>query len=168
MSILVTIILGSKSDLSIAEKVTKVLDDLEIGYELHIASAHRTPELVKKIIDESNSEVFIAIAGLSAALPGAIAANTLKPVIGVPVSGKINFDSILSILQMPSGIPVATVGLDNGTNAAILAAQILTLIDPEISGKLYKYRTLARENILKTTKNLSNNKKRELLFLLKY
>ncbi len=154
MSILVTIILGSKSDLSIAEKVTKVLDDLEIGYELHIASAHRTPELVKKIIDESNSEVFIAIAGLSAALPGAIAANTLKPVIGVPVSGKINFDSILSILQMPSGIPVATVGLDNGTNAAILAAQILTLIDPEISVKLYKYRTIARENIIKDNQKL--------------
>ena len=108
MPILVTIILGSKSDLPIADKVTKVLDDFEIEYDMHIASAHRTPEVVKIIIEESNSEVFIAIAGLSAALPGVIAANTLKPVIGVPVSGKLNFDSVLSMVQMPSGVPVAT------------------------------------------------------------
>ncbi len=154
MPILITIILGSKSDMPIAEKTKKVLDDLEIGYDLHIASAHRTPEVVKKIIDESNSEIFIAIAGLSAALPGLIASHTLKPVIGVPVSGKLNLDSILSMVQLPSGIPVATVGLDNGTNAALLAAQILALVDPEVSVKLYKYRITQREKIIKQNQDL--------------
>lgn len=155
MPILVTIILGSKSDLPVAEKVTKILDQLEISYDKHIASAHRTPELVRKIVEESNSEVFITIAGLSAALPGVVAANTLKPVIGVPVSGKVNLDSILSIVQMPPGVPVATVGLDNGTNGAILAAQILSLVEPEISVKLYKYRTTAREKIIQDNEELN-------------
>lgn len=158
MPILVTIILGSKSDLPIADKVTKVLDDFEIEYDIHIASAHRTPEVVKKIIEESNSEVFIGIAGLSAALPGVIAANTLKPVIGVPVSGKLNLDSILSIVQMPSGVPVATVGLDNGTNAGILAAQILALLEPDIAVKLYKQRTTAREKIIRDNYELLKKK----------
>ena len=125
MARMVCIILGSKSDLPIAEKVTGILDELDIGYNLHIASAHRTPDLVKKIVEESVANVFIAIAGLSAALPGVVAAHTIKPVIGVPVSGKVNFDSILSIVQMPPGIPVAAMGLDNGKNAALLAAQIL-------------------------------------------
>lgn len=158
MTTLVTIIMGSKSDLSVAEKVKKVLNDLEIGYELHIASAHRTPELVKKIIDESTAEVFIAIAGLSAALPGVIASHTFKPVIGVPVSGKLNLDSILSIVQMPPGVPVATVGLDNGTNAALFAAEILTLIEPELYVKLYKYRTIQREKIIKDDQDLTVGK----------
>ena len=138
-----------------AEKVIKALKDFEIGYDMHIASAHRTPELVKKIIDESTAEVFIAIAGLAAALPGMIAAHTLKPVIGVPISGKINLDSILSIVQMPPGIPVAAVGLDNGTNAAILAAQILALSDPDLSVKIYKYRTIAREKVIKDNSDIN-------------
>jgi 5-(carboxyamino)imidazole ribonucleotide mutase len=147
-------ILGSKSDMPIAEKAKKVLDELKIEYDLHIASAHRTPELVKKIVEESGSVVFITIAGLSAALPGVVAANTLKPVIGVPVSGKVNLDSILSIIQMPPGVPVAAVGLDNGTNAAILAAEILSLTEPEISVKLYEYRTNAREKIIRDNRDL--------------
>jgi 5-(carboxyamino)imidazole ribonucleotide mutase len=155
MPILVTIILGSKSDMPVAEKVIKVFDDFEIDYDIHIASAHRTPELVKKIIDESPAEVFIAIAGLSAALPGVIAAHTLKPVVGVPVSGKLNLDSILSIVQMPPGIPVAAVGLDNGTNAAIMAAQILALGDPDLSVKVYKFRTIARDKIIKDNADLN-------------
>ena len=159
MSILVTIIMGSISDLPIAEKVIKVLKEFDIGHDVHIASAHRTPELVKKIIEESPAEIFIAIAGLSAALPGVIASHTLKPVIGVPVSGKVNFDSILSMVQMPSGIPIATVGLDNGSNAAILAAQILGLSDPEISVKIYKKRTIAREKIIKDNYDLNKGKK---------
>jgi 5-(carboxyamino)imidazole ribonucleotide mutase len=154
MPIVVTIILGSKSDMPIAEKVTKILDELEIGYELHIASAHRTPEVVTKIIDESNSDVFIAIAGLSAALPGVIASHTLKPVIGVPVSGNVNIDSILSIVQMPPGVPVAAVGLDNGTNAGLLAAQILSITDPDLFVKLYKYRTIMRDKIIKDNQEL--------------
>jgi 5-(carboxyamino)imidazole ribonucleotide mutase len=139
----------------VAEKATKVLDQLEIEYDRHIASAHRTPELVRKIVEESNSEVFIAIAGLSAALPGVVAAHTLKPVIGVPVSSKVNLDSILSIVQMPPGVPVGAVGIDNGTNAALLAAEILSLIEPEISVKLYKYRTNAREKIIKDNESLN-------------
>lgn len=159
MPIVVTIILGSKSDMLVAEKAMKVLDEFEIDYDLHIASAHRTPEVVKKIIEESTAEVFIAIAGLSAALPGVIAANTLKPVIGVPVSGKLNLDSILSIIQMPPGVPVAAVGLDNGTNAALLAAQILALSDPDISVKIYKYRTIAREKIIRDSQVLIKKKK---------
>jgi 5-(carboxyamino)imidazole ribonucleotide mutase len=159
MPILVTIILGSKSDLPVADKVTKVLDDFEIEYDIHIASAHRTPEVVKIIIEESNSEVFIAIAGLSAALPGVIAANTLKPVIGVPVSGKLNLDSIMSMVEMPSGVPVATVGLDNGTNAGILAAQILAIPDPDIAVKLYKQRTTAREKIIRDNHELLKRKR---------
>ena len=158
MTILVTIILGSKSDLPVADKVKKILDELEIQYELHIASAHRTPELVKKIIDESTAEVFIAVAGLSAALPGVIASHTFKPVIGVPVSGKVNLDSILSIVQMPPGVPVATVGLDNGTNAALFAAEILALIEPELNVKLYKYRTVQREKIIKDDQDLALSK----------
>jgi 5-(carboxyamino)imidazole ribonucleotide mutase len=159
MTILVTIILGSKSDLPVADKIKKTLDELEIQYDVHIASAHRTPELVKKIIDESTAEVFIAVAGLSAALPGVIASQTFKPVIGVPVSGKVNLDSILSIVQMPPGVPVATVGIDNGTNAALLAAEILALIEPELNVKLYKYRTIQRERIIKDNQDLAVRKK---------
>ncbi|WP_455392483.1 5-(carboxyamino)imidazole ribonucleotide mutase [[Eubacterium] cellulosolvens] len=161
MPILVEIILGSKSDLPVAEKVSSVLEDFEIDYEMHIASAHRTPEVVKKIIDESSAEVFIAIAGLSAALPGVIASHTLKPVIGVPVSGKVNLDSILSMVQMPPGVPVAAVGLDNGTNAALLAAQILALNDPEVSVKIYKYRTIAREKIIRDNNELFKTKRKQ-------
>ncbi|MBU1782396.1 AIR carboxylase family protein, partial [bacterium] len=95
-----TIILGSKSDRLIADKVKEVLEEFDIEYEIRVASAHRTPELVKEIVEKSNAEVFIAIAGLSAALPGAVASLTIKPVIGVPVSGKLNIDSILSIAQL--------------------------------------------------------------------
>lgn len=159
MPILVTIFLGSKSDMPVADKATKILKEFGIEYDIHIASAHRTPELVRKIVEESSAEIFIAIAGMSAALPGIVAAHTLKPVIGVPVGGKINFDSILSMVQMPSGIPVATVGLDNGTNAAILAAQILALSEPDLSVKIYKHRTLAREKIIKDNQNIIKKKK---------
>ena len=106
----VQIVLGSKSDLKVAEKATGVLKELGIKYKISVASAHRTPELVDKLVAEADAEVFIAIAGLSAALPGVIAARTSRPVIGVPVSGALNLDSILSVVQMPPGIPVAAVG----------------------------------------------------------
>ncbi|MCQ2053369.1 MAG: AIR carboxylase family protein, partial [archaeon] len=107
----VLIVIGSKSDLSIAEKTTDVFKKFGIEYNLTIASAHRTPKRVIDLINESDAKIIIAIAGLSAALPGVIASYTTRPVIGVPVSGKINIDAILSIVQMPSGIPVASVGL---------------------------------------------------------
>jgi 5-(carboxyamino)imidazole ribonucleotide mutase len=151
----ITIIMGSKSDQPIADKVTSILNEFQIKYSIHIASAHRTPELVKKIVLESMVSVFITIAGLSAALPGVVAAHTIRPVIGVPVSGKVNLDSILSIIQMPPGIPVAAVGLDNGSNAALLAISILAVSDDELANKLEDYRTKAREKILEINKELN-------------
>ena len=136
----IQIIMGSKSDMPIAEKVEKILKEFEIKYDIKVASAHRTPELLKEIVEKSDADVFIGIAGLSAALPGTIAAHTTKPVIGVPVSGKVNFDAILSIVQMPPGIPVAAVGLDRGDNAALLAIEILSIKDEKIAKKMKDYR----------------------------
>jgi 5-(carboxyamino)imidazole ribonucleotide mutase len=124
----VLIICGSKSDLEIAKKAEDVLKENKIPYELKISSAHRDPEGTKEIVKTSKAHVFIAIAGLSAALPGFIASITDKPVIGVPVNVKLGgLDSLLSIMQMPSGVPVATVGIDNAKNAAYLAIRILKL-----------------------------------------
>jgi len=144
----VHIIMGSKSDSSIAEKVQKTLDSLGVTHMTVVASAHRTPDYLAKVVKESNAKIFIGIAGLSAALPGAIASYTHRPVIGVPVSGKVNLDSILSITQMPPGVPVAAVGLDNGENAAILAAEILALNDPAVDRKIQDYRDEKRRAIL--------------------
>ena len=140
----VAVVMGSKNDESVAKKATDMLELLEIPYEVIVASAHRTPEKIKTLAD-GDADVFIAIAGLSAALPGSIAAYTIKPVIGVPVSGKVNLDAILSIVQMPPGIPVAAVGLDRGDNAALLAAQILATADEHIAKKLSQYRAKMRE-----------------------
>ena len=142
------IILGSKSDMPVAEKAKKILDEFNVNYKIDIASAHRTPEFLKKLIFESDADVFIGIAGLSAALPGSIAAHTIKPVIGVPVSGKVNFDSILSIVQMPPGIPVGAVGLDRGDNAALLALEILGIKDKKINLHIERYRKKMREKVL--------------------
>lgn len=142
------IILGSKSDMPIAEKAKKILDEYDVNYKIDVASAHRTPEFLKKIIIESDADIFIGIAGMAAALPGSIASQTIKPVIGVPVSGKVNFDSILSIIQMPPGIPVAAVGLDRGDNAALLAIEILSLRNNKLKLQLEKYREKMREKVL--------------------
>ena len=136
----VLLIMGSKSDLPVAEKALSILDRFGIGREVIVASAHRTPGRVEETVKNSDADLFIAIAGLSAALPGTVAAFTCKPVIGVPVSGSLNLDALLSIVQMPPGIPVAAVGLDRGDNAAILAAEILGVSDPEIRAKLVEYR----------------------------
>ena len=150
----VAIIMGSKSDMEVAEKAKKILDELKVDYTLSIASAHRTPEFVKELVMKSQAEVFIAIAGLSAALPGVIAAHTTKPVIGVPVSGKVNFDSILSIVQMPPGIPVAAVGLDRGDNAALLAAEILALKNPSLQKVLWGYRENLKNKVIEDNDNI--------------
>ncbi len=150
----VAIIMGSKSDMEVAEKAKKTLDELEIAYTLKIASAHRTPELVVEFVESSNADVFIAIAGLSAALPGVIAAHTIKPVIGVPVSGKVNVDSILSIVQMPPGVPVAAVGLDRGENAALLAAEILALKDTSLQASLESYRNKLKNKVMEDNESL--------------
>jgi 5-(carboxyamino)imidazole ribonucleotide mutase len=130
----------------VAEKAMKVLSELKVPFTVTVASAHRTPDRVKGIVKESDADVFIAIAGLSAALPGVVSALTRRPVIGVPVSGKVNLDAVLSIVQMPPGVPVAAVGLDGGDNAAILAAEILALHDDALAERL---RDLRRQWIKK-------------------
>ncbi len=139
----VGIIIGSKSDMALAQEVEKYLLDLGIQGEIHVASAHRNPQKVKDLANQDYA-LFIAIAGLSAALPGALASHTTKPIIGVPATSKYTtaggLDSILSIVQMPPGIPVATVGLNSTKNAAYLAASILSLSDKTIKENLKKKR----------------------------
>jgi len=123
---MIEIIAGSKSDEKIVNKTIKVLEDNKISYEINYISAHRDHEKLVERVKTSKADVFICIAGLSAALPGIVASLTEKPVIGVPVSAALNgLDALLSIVQMPKGIPVATVGIDNGQNAAYLAIRIL-------------------------------------------
>jgi 5-(carboxyamino)imidazole ribonucleotide mutase len=152
---LVQIVMGSKSDLKVAKRVIDQLKEFEIPYELAIVSAHRSPELVEQIA-RKEADLFIAIAGQAAALPGAIASRTLKPVIGVPVSGKVNLDAILSIVQLPRGMPVAAVGLDQGENAALLAAQILAMKDKKIKEKLEQYRKKLLEEVIKANREVKN------------
>ena len=140
----IMIVLGSGSDIAIAEKAMDILDKLEIPYSLKIASAHRTPNLVREIVKQGTDagiEVFIGIAGLAAHLPGSIAAHTPRPVIGVPVDVKTGgMDALESIVQMPYPSPIATVGIDRGDNAAILAAQFIGLYDEEIRQRVINVR----------------------------
>ncbi len=144
MTAKIMIILGSGSDIAIAEKSMDILDKLEIPYSLKIASAHRTPNLVREIVTQGTDagiEVFIGIAGLAAHLPGSIAAYTPRPVIGVPVDVKTGgIDALESIVQMPYPSPIATVGIDRGDNAAILAAQFIGLHDDEVHRKVIELR----------------------------
>ena len=122
----VAVILGSASDQKIADKAIDVLSKSNVSYELQILSAHRNPDELDAYVKKTDAKVFIAIAGLSAALPGVIASKTDKPVIGVPVAAKLGgLDALLSIVQMPRGVPVACVGIDNGDNAAYMAIRIL-------------------------------------------
>ena len=135
----VTILLGSSSDMPVAEKCTKILEHFNVSYQLRVASAHRSPQFVEQIIhdaEDDGCQLFIAMAGLAAALPGAVAALTTKPVIGVPCGGRVPFDSLLSIVQLPPGVPAATVGVDRGDNAGYLATQILALKNPEYAAAL--------------------------------
>ncbi|NIQ07298.1 MAG: 5-(carboxyamino)imidazole ribonucleotide mutase [Candidatus Korarchaeota archaeon] len=128
----VSIIMGSDSDRDVAEKAVAVLEEEGIPYEVKVISAHRNPGKLDDYVKKTKAKVFIAVAGLSAALPGVIASKTKKPVIGVPVSAKLGgLDALLSIVQMPPGVPVAAVGIDNAQNAAYLALRILALIDVE-------------------------------------
>lgn len=153
----VSIIIGSKNDLPVADKAVAILKEFSITYDINVASAHRTPKRVLDLVNESDADVFIAIAGMSAALPGVIASFTIKPVIGVPVSGKLNFDSLLSVVQMPGGIPVAAVGLDRGDNAALLAAEILALSDEGISQSLIQYRQAQADKVLQDSDEVSED-----------
>ncbi len=147
---LVSLIIGSESDRPIGDKIRDLLRSFGVEVEYMVISAHRTPEELRKYVKESRAEVFIAVAGLSAALPGAIASATIKPVIGVPKEVKLmGLDSLLSIVQMPPGVPVACVGVDNATNAAILAVEILALKYPELEKKLEEYRENMRRESAK-------------------
>ena len=141
----VTVLVGSKSDLEVAEKVRARLDAFHVPCEVHVASAHRNPEKVDRLVRDPATDVFIAMAGLSAALPGVVAARTLKPVIGVPLHRGLGLDSLLSVVQMPPGIPVAAVGLDAAENAALLATAILALQHPELAQALEAYRAKWKE-----------------------
>jgi 5-(carboxyamino)imidazole ribonucleotide mutase len=140
----VMILLGSASDINIAEKALDALEKLKIPYDIRVASAHRTHQKVKNIVSEATekgTEVFMGIAGLSAHLPGIIAANTYKPVVGVPVDVKLGgMDALFATVQMPLGAPVATVGVDRGENAAILAAQIISIHDRNVKERLSSMR----------------------------
>lgn len=133
----VVIIAGSESDAELVKKAEAVLREFGVAFESHIASAHRNPEKVKEIVKNSKAKVFIGIAGLSAALPGVIASHTTRPVIGLPRNVKLEgLDSLLSMMQMPPGVPVATVGIDSAKNAALLAVEILAVGDEELKKKL--------------------------------
>ena len=141
----VGIVMGSDSDLPVIQKATSLLNDLQIPFEVHVFSAHRTPEEAKQfsvLARENGFGVIIAAAGMAAHLAGAIAANTTLPVIGIPCKGPVldGLDALLSTVQMPSGIPVATVGINNGANAALLAAEILAIEDAALASRLQQKR----------------------------
>jgi 5-(carboxyamino)imidazole ribonucleotide mutase len=157
---LVGIIMGSQSDLKVMGQAAEILDNLEVSYELTVVSAHRTPERMFEYATAAESKglkVIIAGAGGAAHLPGMVASLTTLPVIGVPVksSNSIDgWDSVLSILQMPAGVPVATVALDNATNAGILAAQILATYDKGIADKLKKFKESLKEKVMESVKKI--------------
>ena len=158
MNHLVSVIMGSTSDLPVLEKALSFFDEMEIPFEMNALSAHRTPELVEEFAKNAQKrgiKVIIAAAGMAAHLPGVIAAMTPIPVIGIPVkSGNDGMDALFSIVQMPPGIPVATVGMNNSLNAAILAAQILAVGDAEIAKKVVDYKENLKKKIVKANEEL--------------
>lgn len=158
----IAIIIGSDSDLPIIRKCTSILDEFKIPYELRILSAHRTPEAVSDFVgglENAGCAVVIAAAGKAAHLPGVVAAQTLLPVIGLPIDGGMDgLDALLSIVQMPKGIPVATVGINNAQNAALLAIHILALSDSQIKNKLSEYREEQKNIVLKKDRDLREGK----------
>ncbi len=162
MTPLVSIIMGSTSDLPILEKAAAFLDKLEIPFEMNALSAHRTPAEVEQFAREASGrglKVIIAAAGMAAALPGVIAAMTPLPVIGIPISSTLDGrDALLSIVQMPPGVSVATMGINGGLNAAIMAAQILALGDEAIACRLKEYRSSLAEKIVKANADLKEVK----------
>ncbi len=162
MTPLVSIIMGSTSDLPVLKKAADFLESLEIPFEMLALAAHRTPHEVEEFATNAAArgvKVIIAAAGMAAALPGVIAALTPLPVIGVPLSATLQGqDALMSIVQMPPGIPVATVTIDGGMNAAVLALRILALTDPAIAQRLDKYRNTLRQKIVKANADLAEIK----------
>ena len=159
MNPVVSIIMGSTSDLKIMEKAAIFFDEMEITFEMNALSAHRTPEEVEKFAKEANErgiKVIIAGAGMAAHLPGVVAAMTPLPVIGVPINATLDgMDALLAIVQMPPGIPVATVGINGALNAAIIAAQILATSNEAIMQKLIYYKEKLKQKIVNANADLS-------------
>ena len=159
MKAIVSIIMVSTSDLPVMEKAAKFLDEMEIPFEMNALSAHRTPAEVEAFANGAAGrgiKVIIAGAGMAAALPGVIAAGTTLPVIGVPIKGMLDgLDAMLSIIQMPPGIPVATVGVNGAQNAAILAAEMLALADAELAARLIAYKEGLKQKIVKANEELA-------------
>ncbi len=153
----VCIILGSKSDFEKAKGSIEIFRELGVDYEIHVASAHRTPEFVREIVENCKHEVFLVFAGLSAALPGFVASLTYRPVIGVPLSGKVPFDSLLSMVQMPKGVPIAVVGVDNVVNGALMCVEILALKNPNYVERMKEYREKMREKVMKDDEEVRKN-----------
>lgn len=162
MTPLVSIIMGSTSDLPVMEKACKFLDDMQVPFEVNALSAHRTPDAVEEFASgakERGIKVIIAGAGMAAALPGVIAASTTLPVIGVPIKGMLDgLDAMLSIIQMPPGIPVATVGVNGAQNAAILAVEMMALADDALAARLADYKSGLKEKIEKANRDLAEVK----------
>ena len=162
MSPVVSIIMGSTSDLPVMEKACKFLNDLQIPFEVNALSAHRTPDAVEEFAKGAKGrgiKVIIAGAGMAAALPGVIAASTTLPVIGVPIKGMLDgLDAMLSIIQMPPGIPVATVGVNGAMNAAILATEMLALADDAVASRLADYKAGLGKKIEKANADLAEVK----------
>ncbi|MCM1108410.1 MAG: 5-(carboxyamino)imidazole ribonucleotide mutase [Clostridium sp.] len=162
MKPVVSIIMGSTSDLPVMEKAARFFDELQIPFEMNALSAHRTPAEVEDFARNAASrglKVVIAGAGMAAALPGVIAAGTTLPVIGVPIKGMLDgLDALLSIVQMPPGIPVATVGVNGAQNAAILAAQMLAVADEELAARLAEYKEGLKNKIVKANADLAEVK----------
>lgn len=154
--------MGSTSDLPVMEKAARLFDDFEIPFEIHALSAHRTPAEVEQFAKNAQNngiEVIIAAAGMAAHLPGVIASMTTLPVIGVPIKASLDgMDALLAIVQMPPGIPVATVGINASLNAAILAVQILATGDASLKAKLSKYKENLKNKIVEANKQLSEVK----------
>jgi 5-(carboxyamino)imidazole ribonucleotide mutase len=154
----VSIIMGSTSDLPVMEKTAQIMNDFRIPFEMNALSAHRTPDEVEKFAKGAESrgiKVIIAAAGMAAHLPGVIASMTPLPVVGVPIKASLEgLDSILSILQMPPGVPVATVGLNAAQNAGILAVQILATGDQELMNEVLKYKRSLKKKIVQANEDL--------------
>jgi 5-(carboxyamino)imidazole ribonucleotide mutase len=147
----ISIIMGSKSDLPIMNQAVEIFKEFGVSYDINILSAHRTPHETIAFVESSKSSVFIAGAGGAAHLPGVVAGITIKPVIGVPINASISIhgiDSLLSIVQMPPGVPVATVGVDGARNAGILAVQMLAISDPDLANALVSFKQAQKKKVL--------------------
>ena len=152
----VRVIMGSASDVEIAKKVTKILKKFDIDYKVSVISAHRALDVLEKTMTADDAKVYIGIAGMAAHLAGVMAGMTIKPVIGLPVGGTntAGLDALLSMVQMPKGVPVATVAINGGDNAALLAIQILALSDENLSQKLKDHKKEMLDKVIEDDKNL--------------